>query len=194
MIEAIKSGVDLHDFTAGMVFGPDFTKAQRKVAKSVGFGKVYGGGAATIQRQTGADMEGIRDAIAKYDATFPGIKRYGARLMRAAEFGKREVVTPSGRHLPLDKDRLYAATNYVVQSTARDLLAQAIVDVFSAGLGDYLLLPVHDELIAQAPAESAQEVINEIGLAMESDFYGLRITSDPEVYGPSWGHGYGCPV
>ncbi|MDG4792728.1 DNA polymerase [Micromonospora sp. WMMD1082] len=193
MKKAIADGVDLHSFTAERVFGPDFTKAHRKIAKAVGFGKVYGGGAATITRQTGADLASVKTALAAYDATFPGIKRYSRRLMERAQFGKREVTTPSGRHLPLDRDRLYAATNYVVQSTARDLLAQAIADIFAAGLGDHLLLPVHDELIAQAPTESAEEVIREIGRVMESTFYGVRIESDPEVYGPSWGHGYGAP-
>ncbi|MEV0267746.1 DNA polymerase [Hamadaea sp. NPDC050747] len=193
MKRAIAEGVDLHSFTAERVFGPDFTKQHRKIAKAVGFGKVYGGGATTVARQTGADMTAVKTAMTAYDATFPGIKRYARRLMARAEFGKREVVTPSGRHLPLDRNRLYAATNYVVQSTARDLLAQAIVDIFDAGMGDHLLLPVHDELIAQAPRESAEEVIREIGRLMESTFYGVRIESDPSVYGPSWGHGYGAP-
>ncbi|CCQ44638.1 3'-5' exonuclease family protein [Pseudarthrobacter siccitolerans] len=193
LVEAIKSGVDLHDFTAEKVFGPDFTKMQRKISKSIGFGKVYGGGATTVARQTGADIDAIRPAMAAYDSTFPGIKRYGQRLQKRAEYGKKEVITVSGRHLPLDKDRLYAATNYVVQSTARDLLAQAIVDIFDAGLGDHLLLPVHDELVGQAPKHEAEEVIQEIGRIMGSTFYGIPITSDPEVYGPSWGSGYKCP-
>ncbi len=193
LVEAIKSGVDLHDFTAAKVFGPDFTKMQRKISKSIGFGKVYGGGATTVARQTGANIDAIRPAMAAYDDTFPGIKRYGQRLQRRAEYGKKEVITVSGRHLPLDKDRLYAATNYVVQSTARDLLAQAIVDIFDAGLGDHLLLPVHDELVAQAPEAEAEDVVQEIGRIMGSTFYGIPITSDPEVYGRSWGSGYKCP-
>ena len=71
---------------------------------------------------------------------------------------------------------------------------ETIVDVFDAGLGDHLLLPVHDELIAQAPEADAEEVIREIGRVMESTFYGVRIESDPEVYGRSWGHGYGIPA
>ena len=199
LLEAILSGEDLHDFTAGLVFGEGFTKAQRKLAKMIGFGKVYGGGATTIQRQTGAPMDNVREAIAAYDDTYPGIKKYGQRLMRRAEFGKREVITPAGRHLPLDKDRLYSATNYVVQSTARDLLAQAIVDLFDAGLGDYLLIPVHDEIVAQAPAAQAEEVVREIGRVMDGEFspygdraQGVPIVSDPEVYGSSWGHGYGA--
>lgn len=192
MKSAIASGVDLHDFTAERIYGPEFTKAQRKLCKSIGFGKVYGGGAASLARQSGAPLDAVRSAIAAYDDTFPGIKRYSRRLSSRAEYGRKEVVTPSGRHLPLDRDRLYAATNYVVQSTARDLLAQAIVDVFDAGLGDHLLLPVHDELICQAPEREAAEVIREIGRVMESDFFGVHIASDPDVYGASWGHGYGC--
>jgi DNA polymerase-1 len=192
LLDAIAEGVDLHDFTAARVFGYGFTKAQRKIAKAVGFGKVYGGGAASIARQTGAPVEAVKNAISAYDQTYPGIKQFANKLQRKAEFGVKEVVTPSGRHLPLDRDRLYAATNYVVQSTARDLLAQAIVDLHLAGLGDFLLLPVHDELIAQAPADSAAEVVKEIGKVMESTFFGVEITSDPEVLGMSWGHGYGA--
>lgn len=194
MVEAIASGVDLHDWTATIIYGPGFTKFQRKLIKGVGFGKVYGGGAATLSRQTGAPIEQVREAIAAYDKTFPGIKRYGRRLQERAQYGKREVVTPSGRHLPLDRDRLYSATNYVVQSTARDLLAQALVDLFDKGFGDYLLLPVHDEIVAQAPSESAADIVAEIGRTMESTFYGVHIASDTEVLGPSWGHGYGAPM
>jgi DNA polymerase I len=194
MKEAIASGVDLHGFTAERVFGPGFTKFERGIAKSVGFGKVYGGGAATIARQTGAPMDKVKEAISAYDATFPGIKRYGGRLQRRAEYGKKEVITPSGRHLPLDRDRLYAATNYVVQSTSRDILAQAIVDLHDAGLGEHLLLPVHDELIFQAPKADAEDVAREIARIMESDFYGVRIEADAETYGRSWGSGYGVPA
>ncbi|WP_144722264.1 DNA polymerase [Cellulosimicrobium sp. TH-20] len=194
MKEAIASGVDLHNFTAERIYGPDFTKRQRSLAKGVGFGKVYGGGAKTLSAQTGAPIEQVREAMAAYDSTFPGIKRFGARLQRRAEYGKREVVTPSGRHLPLDRDRLYAATNYMVQSTSRDLLAQAIVDLFDKGLGDYLRLPVHDEMVASAPREDAEEVAQTIGEVMNSTFYGVPIESDPEVGGRSWGSLYGCPA
>lgn len=192
MTEAILSGVDLHDWTATRIYGDGFTKSQRKTVKGVGFGKVYGGGATTIARQTGAPMDAVKEAIAAYDSTFPGIKAFGRRLQKSAEYGKKEVITPSGRHLPLDRDRTYAATNYVVQSTARDLLAQAIVNLFDQGLGDHLLLPIHDEILAQAPENDAKDVVLEIGRVMESTFFGIPITADPEVYGRSWGHGYGA--
>ena len=192
MTAAILGGLDIHNAVATGMFGPDFTKAQRKLAKTTGFGEVYGGGAVTLARQSGVTVEVAKEAKRLFADGFPGIKRYGKRLQARAQYGKKEVVTVSGRHLPLDRDRLYAATNYVVQSTSRDLLAQAIVDLFDAGLGDHLLLPIHDEILAQAPAAEAPEVVAEIGRIMGSNFYGIPILSDTEVYGPTWGHGYGA--
>jgi DNA polymerase-1 len=193
MKKAIEDGVDLHGYTAQLVYGETFSKFQRGLMKGVGFGKVYGGGKATLARQTGAPIDAVAHAIAEYDRVYPEIKRYSARLQRRAEYGKKEVITVSGRHLPLDRDRLYSATNYVVQSTARDVLAQAIVDLFDAGLGDYLLLPIHDEILAQAPREDADDVARELGRIMSGDFYGVPLTSTGEVTGRSWGSAYGIP-
>lgn len=194
MKDAIRQGKDLHDFTAERVFGKGFTPRERKIAKSIGFGKVYGGGAATISRQTGAPQEAVKVALKAYDDTFPGIRRYARELAKNAQDGLMEVVTPIGRRLPLDEDRIYAATNYMVQSTARDLLAKAVVECFRQGLGDYLLVPVHDELVGQAPVAEAREIVDAIGKCMESNFKGVEILSSPEVYGPSWGAGYKAPA
>jgi DNA polymerase-1 len=192
MKHAIETGVDLHGYTAELVYGPNYTKFHRKLMKGTGFGKVYGGGAATLARQTGAPIEGVKHAIAEYDRVYPEIKRYSARLQKRAEYGKKEVITVSGRHLPLDRDRLYSATNYVIQSTARDVLAQAIVDLFDAGLGQYLLLPIHDEILASAPANEAEEVAQEIGRIMSGNFYGVPLSSTGEVTGKNWGAAYGA--
>lgn len=192
MKKAIEDGVDLHGYTAELVYGADFTKFHRKLMKGVGFGKVYGGGADTLSRQTGAPLEAVKHAVAEYDRVYPEIKRYSKRLQSRAEYGRKEVVTVSGRHLPLDRDRLYAATNYVVQSTARDVLAQAIVDLFDAGLGDHLLLPVHDEILAQAPEAEADEVAREVGRVLSGDFYGVPLTATGDVTGRNWGAAYGA--
>lgn len=193
MLKAIAEGVDLHSFTASLVWGPDFTKAQRKLAKGVGFGKVYGGGALTIARQTGAPIEDVKRAVQAYDSTFPKIRRFQKTLEMRAEVGRREVVTQSGRPLPLDGDRLYAATNYAVQSTSRDVLCQAMLDLEDAGLEEYLLLPIHDEILGQCPADAYEDVSAIVGREMSMDFLGVRLDAAAELYGPSWGHAYGAP-
>lgn len=193
MLEAILGGQDLHSFTASLVFGPDFTLRQRGVSKQIGLGKVYGGGAATVSLQTGVPQAQVLPAMRKYDELFPGIKAFGAQLLADARQRERfEVVNAHGRLLPMDPARPWTATNYAVQSIARDILGDAIVRLYDAGFGDNLLLPIHDEVLATAPIAEAEEVAQRIKEVMETEFMGVPILADAEVYGPSWGHGYGA--
>jgi DNA polymerase-1 len=201
MKQLIAAGADLHTETARMVYGdatwdaadPKAQKRMRSLMKTVGFGKVYGGGPTGLAKQSGLPYDRVKEAVGGYDRVYPEIPVYGRSLQRQAAYRGGAVYTPIGRRLPLDRERSYAATNYVVQSTARDVLAQALCRIDDAGLSDRVLLPVHDEVIAQAPADEAEDVIREIGRLMEQDFMGVRLASDPEVYGRSWGSGYSCP-
>lgn len=191
MKQAIAEGVDLHDMTATILFGTGFTPKQRKSAKNTGFGKVYGGGAKTLAKQTGISLGQAKDVIVAYDEAFPGVKEYGLMLQAAAMEDDLYVQTPiTGRRLPLDPDRVYAVTNYMIQSTARDIFAQALLNLDKAGLGDYLLLPVHDEIIAQAPAHEAEEVAWAIGHTMTTTFNGVILSAKGEVIGTKWGEAY----
>ncbi|MGW6638513.1 DNA polymerase [Streptomyces cyaneofuscatus] len=190
MKEAISQGRDLHSFTAELVFGPDFTPKHRKISKAIGFGVVYGGGANTIQRQTGAPMEEVKRAVAAYHRTYPEVRRAANRWQREAFSNGMVTTSVTGRRLPLDRDRTYAVTNYQVQSAARDCLGQALINMEEAGLLPYLRLPVHDEVIASAPAAEAIDVGRAIGECMTFDLFGVPIESDPEVGGRSWGSLY----
>lgn len=193
MKEAIASGMDLHDFTASLVYGPGFTKQHRKICKGVGFGKVYGGGAPTIARQTGADEQDIRRAIATYDRVYPEIKRFAARHQRIARDNRMVTVTLTGRRLPLDRDRAYAVTNYQVQSAARDVLGQALINMDEAGLTSALRLPIHDEVLASVPAREAAEYSREIERCMTMTLGGVPITAGAETKNlRSWGSLYGA--
>lgn len=193
MKDAIKHDRDLHDFTASLIYGDGFTKVQRRYAKGVGLGKVFGGGAKGLAEQIGAPLAQVQYAVERYDEVYPEVGAYSKKLQRAAKFGRQEVVTPFGRHLPVDRDRAYSVVNYAVQSTARDLIAKALVEIDQAGLGDHVLLPVHDELIVQGPEGEIEELVQEIARHMETVFLGVPIDSDPEVYGRSWGAGYMTP-
>jgi DNA polymerase-1 len=190
MKRAIAEGRDLHGFTAELIYGPNYTSFHRKLCKGVGFGKVYGGGALTLSRQTGAPLPDVKTAIGAYDRTYRGIKRYSNKLQREARADGYVVWTPVGRRLPLDRDRVYAATNYMVQSTARDVLCQALLDMDDKGLTEYLLLPIHDEALGSAPDDIADDVAREVGETMRMDFFGVPLDTDPEVGGRSWGSLY----
>jgi DNA polymerase-1 len=73
------------------------------------------------------------------------------------------------------------------------VLANALLELRAAGLGEHLLLPIHDEVLWQAPAADADEVGREIQKVMTVDFG--DVTLDAETEGPwaSWGSGYGAP-
>lgn len=192
MKEAIRNGDDLHDFTARLVYGPEFTKRHRKICKVIGLGKIFGGGLDTIQRQTGAPTAEVRSALATYDRVYPEIKRASARWQREARGNGMVAISATGRRLPLDRDRAYAVTNYRVQSTARDVLGQAMMNMEAAGLLDVLKLPIHDEVVASVPKGEAADYAREFERCMTMDLFGVRIDAKAEIGGRSWGSLYGA--
>lgn len=107
-------------------------------------------------------------------------------------YGKTGYVTnPFGRRLVVDLVKAYAATNYVVQSTARDLMAQALLDVMAdPQLEPTVLLPIHDEILGQAPRQKAKRIVTHYATVMSREFMGVPITASGKVCGKSWGHAY----
>lgn len=191
MKEAIANGVDLHGYTAELAYGPSFTKQNRTHMKGAGFGIVYGGGATGLAPKLGVSLAQAQAVVRAYNRVYPEIKRWSNKLQRDARANRMQMRSPTGRILALDRDRIYAAINYQVQSTAADVLKNALEALFTAGLGDHILMPVHDEIVAQAPASEAAEVARAIGETMDTTVMDMHLEAEGEVYGPSWGHGYG---
>jgi DNA polymerase-1 len=185
MIAAIHNGIDLHTTTAELV------GIERRLAKMVNFLIVYGGGAGKLSIGAKVPFEEARAALKGFHRAYPEIKRYGNRLQERSGQGARPIETPSGRLLPLDKDRTYAATNYMVQSTARDVLAEAILRLRDDDeIWGGVLLPVHDEVIGQAPLVDAANIVNRVGEIMSTDFGEVELSASGKILGRSWGHGY----
>lgn len=187
MVRAIRDGVDLHDYTATELFGTSFTQRDRKIAKVIGFGKVYGGGVTSLARQTGSTVADVRRAVAAYDRAFPGVTPYSSRLTARGRYGAKELISPTGRILPLDRTRLYAATNHLVQATARDVFAQGLVDLDARGLTEYIRLPMHDEVVFTAPKDEARNIAEEMQDQMAvPEFFCVPLDTEAEIYGPRW--------
>lgn len=196
IITAINAGEDLHTFTARLVFDipadQPVPKAKRKLCKVISLGKAYAGGASTLAKQTGLPVAQVKRAIADYDRALPAIAQFARYCTQQAQRNGMTVRTPSGRTLRLDRDKSYAAIAYLCQSTARDILGQALIDIEDAGLLDYVFGVVHDEVLIYAPESEAEDLIKRVGAKMDMPFFGINIAADPEVYGPTWGHGYGA--
>lgn len=183
MIEAFATGADLHQMTA------DASGVDRSVGKTVNFAYVYGSGPKNIAKTCGISVEKAREVIDGFESTYPAVKKLSTRLQDEAR-RKGYIVTPSGRRIPVDQSRPYAALNYMIQSTSRDVTAAALIRLDEAGFGGALRLPIHDEVLASVPTEHAEEFATEIAQIMAIPFNGVLIDTDSEVYGPSWGHGY----
>ncbi|QHB37982.1 DNA polymerase [Mycobacterium phage Cintron] len=198
MIQAFLDDADLHLMTARAAFGEHIQKddPERKYAKVVNFGRVYGGGAKTVAEQTGLDMATAQKVVAGFDRAYPEVQKLSQRLQREA-IRNGYITTPfidglGGRRLPVDPQRAYSALNYLIQSSSRDVTCRALLRLHDAGFTPYLRLPIHDEILASVPAEQAEWGANRIGELMAEQMGPVLIGTDPEVGGRSWGSLYGA--
>ena len=106
---------------------------------------------------------------------FPGVKRFQNELMGAARErfineGRAYVRAPSGRlHIVSNEDDIYKLCNYLIQGTAADVLKEKMVALDSAGFGDMMVLPIHDEVIFDFPADQVEELTKEAARIMTND-------------------------
>jgi DNA polymerase-1 len=188
MLDAIQSG-DIHGVTAATVFGQGYTPKQRTLAKTIGFATLYGAGVAKLAVQAGCSEDEAREIRSGFLRAYPGLRTMANRLSKEAE-SRGFIITASGRRLIVEKDRGYAALNYSLQSVARDLLCQALIQVEDDGLGEHLLLPIHDELLCSAPATQARDIGERIARSMATELNGVPIETSLKVGGRSWGSLY----
>ena len=191
MIDAFAHGEDLHLMTARAAFGEHVQKddPERKYAKTVNFGRVYGGGYATVAAQTGLSVRVAKTVVDGFDKTYPQVGELSSRLaLEAKERGF--VVTPVGRKLPVDKDRGYSALNYLIQSASRDITGTALLRLDEAGYTPYIRLPIHDEILLSLPEQHAERAAKHVGRIMTQQIGPVCISTDPEVGGTSWGSLY----
>jgi DNA polymerase I len=164
MREAFRRGDDIHDFTARGIFGvlgdavP--TANQRRIAKSVNFGLLYGMSEFGLAQRLEIDRAEARAMTEAYFARFPSVRDWTLRNLESGrENGYVETILGRRRYMPDLRTRHYAlraaaereATNAPMQGSAADLMKLAMVRVDralrAAGLDAQMLLQIHDELI-----------------------------------------------
>ena len=163
LLHAFAAGADIHRATAAEVFGttPEQVSAeQRRSAKAINFGLIYGMSAFGLARQLGIEREAAQDYVARYFARYPGVKAYMENTRRqAAETGYVETVF--GRRLYLSEIRARngqrrqaaerAAINAPMQGTAADIIKRAMLAVHcwlqESNIEARMIMQVHDELV-----------------------------------------------
>ncbi len=206
LIEAFRSGEDIHVHTAAAILGVDrnkVTEEQRRIAKMVNYGLIYGMGGYGLSWRTDIPVEQAQAFLDEYMLKFAGVARWRERLIeQAKETGV--VRTLSGRIRPVpgivELNRVQAeaarraAINAPVQGSAADIIKQAMLrleEKLAGGeFGTGIVLQVHDELVIevrQDRAEQARELVRE----EMRNAWKLDVPLDVSIgIGPNWGEAH----
>ena len=202
LLNAFAQGKDIHRSTAAEVFNTEpgrVTDEQRRAAKAINFGLIYGMSAFGLARQLGIDRGAAKDYVDRYFERYPAVKQYMDETReRAREQGYVETVFGRRLYLPEIKSRNAARRQYAertainapMQGTAADIIKRAMIDIDNKLLqkqnGIKMIMQVHDELVFEVEAglvsETRQAVAGFMTGAAELD-----VPLEVEIgTGPNW--------
>ena len=172
LLAAFRENQDIHSRTAALLFDRPptaITPEQRRQAKTINFGLLYGMGPQKLGRELGLSLAEAKDFIAKYFEHMGRLKEYYQTVVEQAKeqgyvttmAGRRRMLPDiHSRNTQLEAQAKRQAVNTVVQGSAADIIKIAMLKAGSdqalAGLGAELILQVHDELVIEAPSENGQ--------------------------------------
>jgi len=172
LVEAFKAGRDIHAAVAAELDGvpiESVTPEQRRRAKTVNFGLMYGQGAQHLARTTGLTVEEADQFISRYFHKFEGVKRLREEVIRRARAeGRVETMLGRIRFLPeINSDDVGArraaermAFNTKIQGSAADLIKRAMIDIHgemrARKMRSMMVLQIHDELLFDCPVEEVE--------------------------------------
>ncbi|HEM4285246.1 TPA: DNA polymerase I [Streptococcus suis] len=203
LIEAFQQGADIHTSTAMRVFGiekaEDVTPNDRRNAKAVNFGVVYGISDFGLSNNLGITRKEAKAYIDTYFERFPGIKNYMETIVREArDKGYVETIYKRRRELPDINSRNFNVRNFAertainspIQGSAADILKVAMINLdkalTEAGLATRMLLQVHDEIVLEVPVAELETVKAMVKETMESAIsLSVPLIAD-ENEGPTW--------
>ncbi|MCH9674724.1 MAG: DNA polymerase I [Gammaproteobacteria bacterium] len=179
LCSAFANGQDIHRATAAEVFGlapDDVTGEQRRRAKAINFGLIYGMSAFGLGKQLGIDRAEAQDYVDRYFERYPGVRTYMEQTKESArERGFVETVFGRRLHLPEIKARNFQRRSYAertainapMQGTAADIIKRAMIKLHRrvpTDAGTQMIMQVHDELVfevAEAELESLKSMVVE---------------------------------
>jgi DNA polymerase-1 len=203
MLNAFRAGQDIHATTAAAIYGVPLkavTKEQRRHAKAINFGLIYGMSAFGLTRSTELTLSESQDFVEAYFKQFPGVKKYLDGIRRSArETGYVETLLGRRRYFPALKGTLNQALrnreereaiNAPIQGTAADIMKIAMIKIPSAikqaGLHGRMLLQVHDELVLECPRAELSLTVAVARNVMENAYLmSIPLTTDAR-WGTNW--------
>lgn len=183
MRDAFLSGRDFFITMACQIYGLDDMQksdSRRQLTKNTCYGKVYGAGIQKLSETAGVSFLEAKSFMEKFNESFSGISSYIDSLIGTAHSNRNVHGVPcvfsplTGRRHVGDKFKEYALTNYMIQGLAAELFKTKLLEIDASGLGQWLMLPVHDEVILDVPHEHVPQAVATLE----------RIMNDAEVIAP----------
>jgi DNA polymerase-1 len=199
LIETFQRGADIHRATASKMFNvaeDELTHDQRRAAKTINFGVLYGMSAFRLSNELNIPTGQAKDFIDAYFARYPKIQEYLDRTLdEARRSGKVTTLFGRVRYIPEIHNKSFTvrgnaermATNAPIQGTAADILKLAMI-ALDKRLDDsaLMLLTVHDEIVIEVPESRAEDVAGIVKETMENIFpLAVPLQVDAH-YGRSW--------
>lgn len=179
--EIVFNGASWHDITAAAIWGAQFTEAERGYAKNLNFAIQYGAGPKKIALMSKVSLADAREMWAIWNKTYRVFVAWRDKMATA-----HEIVNPWGRVIPRDPFRAYAMGNYAIQSTGRDLLGDAVINIVDAGFAHWIWLHVHDEIVLEVPHGREEEACALLERCMAAKIKHVPFTATAEVLGHRW--------
>ena len=177
---------------------PDMQKSdkRRNLIKGVVYGRLYGAGVAKQALTAGVPEAQMRSVSDSFDANYPGMAVFQRQIdhigqTRLRNEGQGYVHTWTGRRIPCDEDRTYTLVNYLIQGGAAEVFKSNLVKLDQADLTDYLIVPVHDEIVLEAPRKEAEEIKQLVRQCMTTtEGWAVPLTADVDGPLENWGQKY----
>jgi DNA polymerase-1 len=200
LIETFQRGADIHRATASKMFNipeADLTAEQRRAAKTINFGVLYGMSAFRLSNELNISTAQAKDWIDAYFSRYPKIQEFLDKTLEDARAtGKVKTLFGRIRYIPEIQNRSFTvrgnaermATNAPIQGTAADLLKLAMIalDRRLEGTRAAMLLTVHDEIVFEVADEAAEDVAGIVKETMEN-IYPLAVPLAVDAhYGKTW--------
>jgi DNA polymerase-1 len=170
--------------------------SRRGLIKGVVYGRLYGAGVAKQALTAGVSEQQMRSVSDAFDLRFPGMQVLQKKIEskgveRQIKEGQGYVNTWTGRRLPCDDGMTYTLVNYLIQGGAAEVFKSNLIKLDQADLTELLIVPVHDEIVLNAPRGDVEEIKQLVRKCMTTtEGWDIPLTADVDGPLENWGAKY----
>lgn len=196
MIAAFKGDTDFFVALARMIYGDETIEKKdprRQVTKNAGYATIYGAGVAKFSATAGITEAQGRAVRERWDALFPRVLRFQREVQNVALARRNSEGIPyvrcpvTNRRQVADPGKEYALVNFLIQGAAAAVFKKKLIELDNAGLGPYMVVPVHDEIIVDVPDHMVADAADTLRSVMNDDTMFAVPLSASVSWGDRWG-------